>query len=507
MTVDMRLGSNVVELRTKTRKPRILIAGEFSAGKTQLINGLLGGSVLPSNVTSTSLPPMWLVRDPATPFRLDLDGATHPFEGVATTRVDDTAFCLLSHPAPILEHMDLIDTPGNSDPNIPSAAWERMLGYADAVIWCSNAVQAWRQSEKSVWAAMPAHLTETATMLVTHADRLTEDGAAERVMRRVQRDAAPYFASFLMGSLVRQPDIDAVARHLLSLCAGLRQLPGAVQPDVDAARGAARALPAVAAPPSPAPAPPAPATSNDRGIRPRRIRLEALRQAAEGADAKTATAPAIAAPFMLTEAVRIQPAPPPAATIAPAIPELPVAETPSVADLWPETATLVAKIDADEVAPEMKAETAAEPEAEPMDEAGFDGAAFQSLFDQIIGESQALPPEPAMPEIAAPETGALAVETDSAADIDATPPQFMPLIRPASVPAGPARSLWQQIARDHDLSEYQTLADCVDLLIEELDAMLGDAGIDLAALVPAPALPPQPEDEAALPRRLGHAGG
>ena len=41
MTPDMRLGSNVVELRAKTRKPRILIAGEFSAGKTQLISALL----------------------------------------------------------------------------------------------------------------------------------------------------------------------------------------------------------------------------------------------------------------------------------------------------------------------------------------------------------------------------------------------------------------------------------------------------------------------------------
>ena len=43
------------------RLPRILVAGEFSSGKTQLISGLLGEAVLPSNVISTALPPIWLV--------------------------------------------------------------------------------------------------------------------------------------------------------------------------------------------------------------------------------------------------------------------------------------------------------------------------------------------------------------------------------------------------------------------------------------------------------------
>ena len=490
MTPDMRLGSNVVELRAKTRKPRILIAGEFSAGKTQLINGLLGAALLPSNVTSTSLPPMWIVREPATPFRLDMDGTPQPFEGIETTRVDDTAFCLLSHPAPILEHMDLIDTPGNSDPNIPSAAWERMLGYADAVVWCSNAVQAWRQSEKSVWAAMPAHLTENATMLITHADRLTEAGADERVMRRVQRDAAPYFASFLMGSLIRQEDIDAVARHLLSLCAGLRNLPGAAQGDVDVARGAI---------PRPAPAtmppltlPPTRPAADDRGIRPRRVRLEALRQAASVTEATPPAAPVVAAPFMLTEAVRIQPAAEPA----------PAALDTARAALWPETEEFAAEPEVEAVLALDLDDATVEAPAEPADAPAFDGAAFQSLFAQIIGDDQ-----DAVTEIAEPEPADVPLPAITSEEAEEEQPRFVPLIRPAPIPAGPARALWQQIARDYDLSDHQTLADGVELLIEELDAMLADAGIDLAALTHGQAPQPQPDDEAALPLRLGNAGG
>lgn len=493
MTAELRLGSNVVELRAKTRKPRILIAGEFSSGKTRLINGLLGGSVLPSNVTSTSLPPMWIVREPAAPFRLDSAGMVQPFDGIAATQVADTAFCLLSHDAPILDHMDLIDTPGNSDPNIPAEAWERMLGYADAVLWCSNAVQAWRQSEKSVWAGMPEHLLDSSTMLITHADHLTEDGAAERVMRRVKRDAAPFFRNFLMGSMVDQADVDAVARHLLSLCAGLRTLPGAVQADVDAARTGmarpvARVAPALAptlAPAEPAVVAPAmadPAVPADRGIRPRRIRPDAI-----------AAQPAVAAPapFMLTEAVRVAPAAagtaqpeaaPPAAGPAPVLPEI---------DLWPEI----------DMAPAPAAEAA--PVAEAAVDPAFDSAAFQSLFAQLVTDSA--PPADSEDGFAAEEDGARAELDDAGFDEDGI--RFVPLVRPVAFTAGPARALWQRIARDYDLSDHQTLADCVELLIEEMDEILADAEIG-GPLPPYPSMEPRlAEDLTPVPLRIGQAGG
>ena len=220
----------------RERKPRIMVAGEFSSGKTQLINGLLGATVLPSNVTSTSLPPIWIVGEDVSSFRLDTDGEVHQIETLDGIGVTDTSFCLLSNPAPILEHFDLIDTPGNSDPNIPPECWERMLDYADVVIWCSNAVQAWRQSEKSVWNEMPEHLTQNSTILITHADRMPDERSTQKVMRRVKRDAEPFFSYFLMGSLLQQDDLDAIADHLIALSETLQDCPGATQEHVDAAR-------------------------------------------------------------------------------------------------------------------------------------------------------------------------------------------------------------------------------------------------------------------------------
>ena len=48
----------------------------------------------------------------------------------------------VEHPASVLELCDIIDFPGISDPNMPAEVWQRVISKADAVIWCSHAVQA-----------------------------------------------------------------------------------------------------------------------------------------------------------------------------------------------------------------------------------------------------------------------------------------------------------------------------------------------------------------------------
>ncbi|QDC08585.1 hypothetical protein FHY55_04725 [Oceanicola sp. D3] len=210
------------------RKPRLMVAGEFSAGKTHLINGLLGEKVLPSNVTATALPPIWLVWGRKAMMAVDLEGNTRPLDSLEDVGVEDTHYVVLSHPAPLLKTFSIIDTPGNSDPNIPSECWERMLDYADAVVWCTNATQAWRQSEKSVWNEMPARLLEKATILITHADRITDARSADRVLRRVKREAGKYFDSYLMASLLKEGDLARIREHLETLMEDLESRDGAV---------------------------------------------------------------------------------------------------------------------------------------------------------------------------------------------------------------------------------------------------------------------------------------
>ena len=191
-----------------------MVAGEFSAGKTRLINGLLGHSVLPSNVTATALPAIWITHGTPACFAVDLEGVARPIATPADADLQQTQYCVLFHPAPVLEQFDIIDTPGTSDPNMPAQSWERMLEFADAIVWCSTATQAWRQSEKSVWVEMPERLLQRATLLITHADRMPDARSAERVLRRVRRDAQAYFDTFLMESLLDTTALNRIRTHL-----------------------------------------------------------------------------------------------------------------------------------------------------------------------------------------------------------------------------------------------------------------------------------------------------
>ena len=177
----------MTELTQTQRLPRMIVTGEFSAGKTKLINGLVGQQVLPSNVTSTSLPPVWLIYGKDVSFRIDLDGNVHEVAGIGEVNVHDTLVYVTAVESDTLRHMDIIDTPGNSDPNIPSACWERMVGHADMMIWCTGATQAWRQSEKSTVRDLPQALRDQGMLLITQADRIAE----ERQQRKAQAPRQP----------------------------------------------------------------------------------------------------------------------------------------------------------------------------------------------------------------------------------------------------------------------------------------------------------------------------
>ncbi|KEO56399.1 dynamin family protein [Thioclava pacifica] len=210
------------------RKLRVLVAGEFSAGKTRLINGLLGEAVLPSNVTATALPPIWLVSGAEHSLRgVDHEDVPHPIESLDKVELAKTRYCVISHPAPILDTIEIIDTPGSSDPNMPAETWRQMIDYADLVIWCTNATQAWRQSEKSIWAEMPEELRAHALLVITHGDRLTDERSAMRVMRRVKREAGSYFNAIMLASMVNPADITRVSNRIAQILPEITEPPGA----------------------------------------------------------------------------------------------------------------------------------------------------------------------------------------------------------------------------------------------------------------------------------------
>ncbi|MEL6293302.1 MAG: dynamin family protein [Pseudomonadota bacterium] len=177
------------------RKPRIALMGEFSAGKSTLSNLLLGARPLPERVTATRLSPVWIAQGNPAAHRELLDGSEESIEvaEIGDVPIEDTRVIRLFMQADMLENCDLIDCPGISDPNMPSEVWERLVPEIDAVIWCTHATQAWRQSEASVWEAMPEALRENSILLVTRFDKLTSDKDRRRVMARVERETNGQF--------------------------------------------------------------------------------------------------------------------------------------------------------------------------------------------------------------------------------------------------------------------------------------------------------------------------
>ena len=122
------------------RKPRVALMGEFSAGKSTLTNMLLGESPVPTRVTATRLPPVWISYGEPCAVCVGLDGSETEIDiaDIDQVDLDTTLMVRLSLIADTLQLCDLIDMPGISDPNMTTDVWQPVFDEADSVIWWTN---------------------------------------------------------------------------------------------------------------------------------------------------------------------------------------------------------------------------------------------------------------------------------------------------------------------------------------------------------------------------------
>lgn len=203
--VEEQLEAPGLPERSEGGKPVLCLMGEFSAGKSTLSNLLIKTAALPVNVTATQLPPVWISKGDAAPYRVAPDGRRTEIEleRLEEVSVEDTAFIRIFHDAELLDHCDLIDMPGISDPNMDADVWERVIPYADAVIWCTHATQAWRQSEAAVWSMLPTALYANSFLLLTRMDKILSERDQMRVVKRVGRETVGLFRELFPISLTR----------------------------------------------------------------------------------------------------------------------------------------------------------------------------------------------------------------------------------------------------------------------------------------------------------------
>lgn len=188
-----------------TRKPRIAIMGEFSSGKSTLCNVLMGAKPLLEKVTATQLPPVWLSYGPDDAYTMGLDGHAYDLDLAELEQVslETTEHIRIFMKSDILRYCDLIDMPGISDPSMSSEVWERMAHMADAVLWCTHATQAWRQSESGVWSTFPQEMRQNSLLLVTRFDKIVGEKDRAKVVKRVKQETEGLFAEVFPVSLLQ----------------------------------------------------------------------------------------------------------------------------------------------------------------------------------------------------------------------------------------------------------------------------------------------------------------
>ncbi|WP_106745754.1 dynamin family protein [Yoonia maritima] len=182
------------------QKPGFSLMGEYSAGKSSLLNMLLGQPLLPTKVTATHLPTVWITHGETRKLEvLEHDGTLTELseDGLDFSTLHAHLAVRFTLPADILREADIVDTPGISDPNLAVDIVELISPHVDFVVWCTAANQAWRQTEKAAWKNVQSYVQRQSILAVTRVDQVGNDKDVQRVMSRCVREAGKSFHSIL----------------------------------------------------------------------------------------------------------------------------------------------------------------------------------------------------------------------------------------------------------------------------------------------------------------------
>lgn len=186
--------------------------GDFNTGKSSLARWFLTGEFpRAGELTPTSVAVSYRY---GTKFRPTAETSNHEgrwldrAEGNEREQQCREEFCPRESSQELLRSFELVDTPGTSNAMSPYNALDqlpRIATHVDIALWCTPAPQAWKDSERRFWLALPKRLRASSLLIVTHIDRIRHDRDLERILERLRRETAGYFRDVVM--------ISAVADH------------------------------------------------------------------------------------------------------------------------------------------------------------------------------------------------------------------------------------------------------------------------------------------------------
>lgn len=195
-----RLREALADVLERLERPLTLaVVGSFKAGKTTLINALLGQELLSSDVTPETVLITELHRGPQAAAALQLvSGARAPLrldqlhssvlEPILADLPGPVDHLRVEAPAAVLDALMIVDTPGLSD-----ALWRfdarvaEWLPKADLVLQVVNAISPLSSTERDFLRMhlQPLELSKV-TFVVNGIDRLPSESDAQRVVQRIR---------------------------------------------------------------------------------------------------------------------------------------------------------------------------------------------------------------------------------------------------------------------------------------------------------------------------------
>jgi hypothetical protein len=180
--------------RAVCRPLRLVILGESNAGKSSLANLLTGEAALPAlPVANTRLPTLLQYAPAASACALFPDGARQILSGSAKIPSGPITRVEVGLPIETLKRIEILDFPGSANPLFPTNLPDVLRHGIDAAVWATVATQAWRETERIAWLALPERVRSRGLLAVTHCDLIASPEDFRRLRVRLTLDAGPYF--------------------------------------------------------------------------------------------------------------------------------------------------------------------------------------------------------------------------------------------------------------------------------------------------------------------------
>ncbi len=203
MPLDQRSGPSGIADVAPTDVVRVAVCGEASAGKSTVLNALIGACTLPDNLgadTRANIRVGWRAEPGIDLGYPDGRKETLPWPS-APDALRGASDIQIWSDRPHLRGLELLEIPMTTAEALQEAEIEAVKS-CDALIWVTIASQAWRLTEKKILDKLVDARPERCVIAISRGDKLRTKADRAKLIARVRRETATYFedAVFVHGA-------------------------------------------------------------------------------------------------------------------------------------------------------------------------------------------------------------------------------------------------------------------------------------------------------------------